>query len=193
MFLLGSCAASRAPEHEAAEPATSPATSSAAEELEGVEITLERTECYGWCPNYTVVIEGDGRVEYTGRSFVREKGERESTIPVASIKKLLSLFKAARFFELDDEYSEAVTDCPTTYLTLHDSRRTKRVMNYGSPTFESGPVQVPHLYEHQVLTTLAAEIDRTVGIERWIGTIEERRALVPGESAGTPGRTATPR
>lgn len=43
-------------------------------EYEDVTITLERTVCFGVCPDYVVTVHGDGTVEYEGRNFVAVKG-----------------------------------------------------------------------------------------------------------------------
>ncbi len=34
---------------------------------EPVEITLQRTTCFGTCPEYTVTLKDDGTVSYSGR------------------------------------------------------------------------------------------------------------------------------
>jgi len=54
-------------------------------DLETVKITLERTECYGFCPIYTLTIQGDGTVVYDGKDFVKTKGRVEITIPKEKI------------------------------------------------------------------------------------------------------------
>ena len=46
-------------------------------DLKTVTIQLERTGCYGTCPGYSVTIHGDGRVEYNGKSHVKEIGTQE--------------------------------------------------------------------------------------------------------------------
>jgi hypothetical protein len=63
LALFGACSAPRSlsqPEPAQADPVETP---SVPMDLAGVEITLVRTECgSGYCPNYTVVIDGTGRV-----------------------------------------------------------------------------------------------------------------------------------
>jgi hypothetical protein len=54
-----------------------------------VEITLRRTVCYGFCPDYTVSISGDGQVRYEGRAFVNVVGQRTASIPPEDVARLL--------------------------------------------------------------------------------------------------------
>src|ERR1700680_1928962 len=54
-------------------------------------IQLERTGCYGTCPAYSVTIHGDGKVEYNGKSHVKEMGTREVRIETDKIRALASV------------------------------------------------------------------------------------------------------
>ena len=84
-------------------------------------IRLERTECAGGCPSYSVEIAGDGTVVYEGRACVAIKGERRAAIPVASVRSLFARFQDTGYFTLRDTYfsrpvdvSGVVTGSPTT-------------------------------------------------------------------------------
>src|SRR5215471_1107147 len=46
-------------------------------DLKTLTIRLERIGCFGTCPAYTVAIHGDGRIEYDGKSHVKQVGVRE--------------------------------------------------------------------------------------------------------------------
>ena len=48
-----------------------------------IQISLERTICFGRCPNYRVTIEGDGSVTYEGWRFVKVEGTHWKKIPAA--------------------------------------------------------------------------------------------------------------
>ena len=80
---------------------------------ETLKITLDRTFCYGTCPDYTVEIHGDGTVLYTGRDYVAITGKHRIHIPQDSIHALFEKFEAARFFATFDNYSGGGTDGPT--------------------------------------------------------------------------------
>src|SRR5215469_331447 len=51
-------------------------------------ITLERTACFGSCPDYAVEIRGDGEVHYHGRYCVATKGERSVRVSKNEVERL---------------------------------------------------------------------------------------------------------
>lgn len=140
-----------------------------------IEIRLDRTRCFGWCPDYAVRIDGDGKVFYTGRSFVLAVGEREGLVSRESVRNLVGLCRLERFFDLDMECHVMVTDVPSTTLRLTLGDRTREVTNRwagsGSDMF---PEENAHIPVHQALDGIADAIDRAVNIEQWIGSESER-------------------
>ena len=108
--------------------------------LTGVEITLERTGCYGTCPVYSITIHDDGTVIYEGKHFVRIEGVRTYTIPEESVTELVGMFYEINYFSLHDRYDVSVTDLPTVITSITIGNETKRVSNYAN----AGP---PRLYE----------------------------------------------
>jgi hypothetical protein len=123
-----------------------------------VEITLSRTVCFGFCPDYTVTITGGGQVTYVGRRFVNEVGERRTTIPREDVARLLARFDAIGFDDLDDAYRARVTDMPTYTVTLVRDGRRKTVVDYAG--LNAG---MP-----EAVRELQNEIDRVAGTERWV-------------------------
>ena len=132
-------------------------------------ITLERKECYGTCPIYSVTIFSDGRVEYQGKPFVKEKGRHVDRVSVQELQKLTAEVDSAQFFSLDDEYSgitigdiyTTATDLPTTIVTVVRGGKTKKVEDYmGAPK---------RLYELEQL------IDRITRSCRWVGCNSSER------------------
>jgi hypothetical protein len=106
------------------------------------EISLERTICFGTCPSYRVTIKRDGAVEYDGKEFVAQKGLKTSKISDGNFLKLESKIRATHFFDLEDEYimehvgnaSVAITDLPTTIVTVKAGGRIKKIEDYlGAP------------------------------------------------------------
>jgi hypothetical protein len=97
---------------------------------EPVEITLQRTGCFGTCPDYSVTLNGDGTVVYSGRYFVKTPGEHTWKIDAGTVRALAGEMAAAGFFELQDEYTSRMTDHPTTFTTLRIGSRTKKVKDY---------------------------------------------------------------
>lgn len=123
-----------------------------------VEITLQRTVCYGFCPDYNVSISGDGAVRYEGRSFVDAVGARTATIPRADVERLLARFDEIGFDQLRDEYRGQMTDLPTTTITLTRNGQTKRLVDYGGTS-----AGMP-----RTVRDLQAEIDRVAGTAQWV-------------------------
>jgi hypothetical protein len=134
-----------------------------------VRITLERSVCFGFCPDYTVSISGDGQVTYEGRRFVNVAGRQTATIPAAEVQRLLARFDAVGFDRLQDEYRAHVTDLPTYIVTLERNGRTKRVLDYGGVS-----AGMP-----EAMRDLQDEIDRTANTARWV--------LRDGQPVRTPG------
>jgi hypothetical protein len=154
-------------------------------DLSTVFICLERTECLGWCPNYRIMISGDGRVRYLGRSYVREMGDREGLISEASVRELLGKCEQARFFDLAYSYEENVTDLSSTIISVQAGTQRNHVENYWMGDRVDREVKDRRI--HADLDSLAEAIDCAVQIEHWIGTEEERRQLFQNQRAGYPG------
>ena len=137
-------------------------------DLKAVTVRLERFACFGTCPVYTVTIHGDGRVEYNGKSSVKQKGTRDGRIETDTIRTLISEFAKAKFWALPEEYSEAqctgrvCTDMATAVTELTVRGVTRRVEHY------YGCGSAP-----KVLFDLEAAIDRSANVEQWTGDVSK--------------------
>jgi Domain of unknown function (DUF6438)/Ankyrin repeats (3 copies) len=131
-------------------------------DLRSVSVTLKRTACYGTCPVYSVLIHGDGLVEYLGELNVDIPGDQTGRTPPENLIDLLRDFEGIHFFDLQDKYSEACTDLPTAIISILVDGKTKQVSNYfgGCEGVKSGP-QVD-------LARLAEQIDKAAGSGRWV-------------------------
>lgn len=129
-----------------------------AEPPQPVEIVLSRSVCFGFCPDYTVRISGEGEVVYDGRAFVNVRGEARARIAPAEVAALLARFDAIGFERLRDHYHANVTDMPTFTLTLTRNGHSKRVIDYAG-TLAGMPESVRALQD---------EIDRVAGTARWV-------------------------
>src|SRR5215831_2460755 len=110
-------------------------TSLSDDDLKTLTIQLERMPCYGVCPGYSLTIHGDGRIEYNGKSHVKETGTREGQITIDKIKALALEFAKAKFWELDEDYSGKkckglCTDMATVVTELKVKGVTHRVKHY---------------------------------------------------------------
>ena len=126
--------------------------------IKDVVITLERTICFGTCPDYTLTIQGDGTVTYEGRMFVRVEGTRTAIISEDKIRQLLSEFQRIDYFSLNDSYEEfGATDMPSAITSLTINGKTKTVRHY------HGDFSAP-----EQLTELEDRIDEIVNSDQWI-------------------------
>jgi hypothetical protein len=96
-------------------------------------VTLERTQCYGACPAYSLSIAGDGTVAYFGSNYVHVKGPASKQVSVSDVQALVDQMLRADYFNLsvpEDCPAGIFTDAPsaTTSLTLHG--RTHTVEHY---------------------------------------------------------------
>ena len=138
---------------------------------EPIEITLQRTTCFGTCPEYTVTLRGDGTVTYSGRQYVRTPGDHTWKIEAAAVRALAREMEAAGFFELRDEYSSLITDNPTTYTSLKIGSRAKKIKDY-----VAGPPK---------LKDIEAKIDQVSGVLKYV--TPEGRLLAAIESGDADG------
>ena len=100
------------------------------ENLTDIEITLERTLCYGNCPVYSVTIDGEGNVVYEGKKFVRVEGVRMYTIPQEDVKELVAMFYGIGYFSLNDRYDVPVTDNRTIITSLKIADKINSINNF---------------------------------------------------------------
>lgn len=102
--------------------------------FENAIITMERTVCFGSCPDYSLTIYGNGTVHYEGRNFVAVTGRQTSTIPPEDVRELVKNFYDIGYFSLEDEYAVPVTDLPTTTTSISIDGRFKEIVDYyGAP------------------------------------------------------------
>lgn len=126
--------------------------------LDKVVITLERTVCFGVCPEYKLTIYGSGTVVYEGKMFVRIEGKRTIAISEEKVRQLLSEFKKIDYFSLNDSYEEFMgTDMPSAFTSLTVDGNTKAVRHY------HGDFSAP-----KELTELEDKIDEIINTDQWI-------------------------
>jgi hypothetical protein len=138
-----------------------------------VLITLQRTPCFGFCPDYTVTIDGDGNVAYNGGRFVAVSGPQHGKASMEDVEALLRAFDAVHFETLHDVYRANVTDLPSQIVTLTRNGRSKRVVDYAGVS-----VGMP-----QAVTALEQQIDRAANTAQWV-----RRPGEGSQKSGKPSR-----
>jgi uncharacterized protein DUF6438 len=135
-----------------------------------LKITLERTECFGYCPVYKLTITADGAVVFEGRRFVKQEGATiKSAISRERLKQLMAEFDRVKFFSLEDDYSETRLSCPTDQPSAFTSIRVNgksKTINHYLGCLEP---KVP-----KGLTELENKIDEIVNTAQWLPDKEER-------------------
>jgi hypothetical protein len=76
-------------------------------------ISLTRTTCFGWCPEYTVRIFGSGRVEYVGTAYVCTFGAQAATADAREVRRLVEAMIGTGFFDYAWKEGPFRTDNPT--------------------------------------------------------------------------------
>ena len=94
-------------------------------------ISLQRTACFGTCPIYKIEIYTDGSGIYTGTRFVENIGVIEFSLSENQINLILTQAEAIGFKNMKEEYSESISDLPTTFIQIKD----KKIRDYvGAPS-----------------------------------------------------------
>ncbi len=122
--------------------------------------------CPGWCPSYSVEVDDDGGVAYAGVIKVKTIGPATGRLSREALQQLRVLMARATFkkFPTDRCACGCVKDAPTVKLTTWDKGLPKTV------AYDKGCERAPH-----AVRVLEDAVDDLVGIERWIGTIQQRR------------------
>lgn len=131
-----------------------------AQVTEDMQIVLHRGPCYGTCPIYDLIIDGDGTMTFRGERFVAPAGigEHKTQLTTAQLKSLVEAFSFAGFFNLQDRYQRpSITDQPSVTLTFRRGKATKTIHHsFGDLT---APVK---------LLLLEDQIDELAGTRRWL-------------------------
>lgn len=129
-------------------------------------ITLERTVCFGTCPNYKLTIKSDGNVIFEGKRFTKTTGIARGKISVADYRALVSEFEKIDYFSLPDRFTPGTKECPQV-ITDMPSANTSIKLN--------GKVKAVDHYHGcgsqgvlPKLTALEDKIDKVAGTQKWI-------------------------
>lgn len=125
-------------------------------------IHIERLPCFGRCPVYTVTVYGSGLVIYDGELSVDAKGKRIKFLDEEEISIILTEFKKADFFSLDENYAFHASDLPSTIIQIEIDGQNRRVWHYGGGCGSKYDVAPPELCE------LEKQLDESVGVKNWV-------------------------
>jgi len=94
--------------------------------------SIERTGCYGKCPNYKAKIFSNGLVLYEGRAHVERKGIFEAYIVQNQVDSLIAQADSISFFDLSAAYpinGVEIYDLPNTNIFIKGEGYEKTVSN----------------------------------------------------------------
>jgi hypothetical protein len=122
-------------------------------------VHLSRGVCYGTCPIYGLTVKADGTVNFDGKEYTKTIGQADGHIDEGKLKALIQEFKAADYFDLDDDYTsgDCATDHPTVSTALTINGVSKEIKHDTGCEAPEG------------LVTLEQRIDELVGSEKWVG------------------------
>lgn len=144
-------------------------------QLSEVEIELERTECYGSCPAYTVKLSGDGTLIYAGKSYAKARGEHATAFEPQKLLPLLERFGELDFLAQQHACSVMVVDNSHARIALRIGARSNSafdgVVDADDATNE---MSAEDKLWHRKMFELQNAIDAAADIEFWIGTQAER-------------------
>lgn len=119
-------------------------------------VTLKRSMCYGWCPEYTLKLSGSGKVEYDGRAYVCAYGVRTGVADPREVSHLVQAMIAMGYFGYSWQKGDFATDSATVTTSLqHDERRYELAHYHGD---QGAP---------EWLRRMEDEIDRVAGTRQW--------------------------
>ena len=111
-------------------------------------ISLQRTACFGTCPIYKIEIFSDGSGIYTGTRFVENIGVTKFSLSETQLNLILTKAEAISFANMKEEYSEPISDLPTTFIQIKD----KKIRDYtGAPkTLKNLENLIDQLYQNAI-------------------------------------------
>lgn len=95
------------------------------------ELAIERTICFGTCPIYSFSVKSSGAYTLNVIKFAKPLGTKSGSIRKSDFERAAWLISQTRFFTYANEYTEPVTDLPTTYLKVVQGGKTKIISIYG--------------------------------------------------------------
>lgn len=99
-----------------------------------VMFSLRKTECKGKCPVLFMEIFKSGIVVFEGIKNTDKIGKYEKTLSKKEIRNLQKSFDNSDFFSFENEYTDKITDLPSTYISYTNNGQTKQIRDYyGAP------------------------------------------------------------
>ena len=99
-------------------------------------IMVHHTTCFGRCPDYTIQLDKNGLITYTGNRFTTDSGVYTKNIGKARATSLLQSFRNYRPDTCTNMYENMIPDLPGLNFEIKYRKKTKKIINAGyGPTF----------------------------------------------------------
>ena len=124
----------------------------------GLLLRLERTGCFGSCPDYFVEVDTDGTVRYQGNHYVRTLGRASGHLAQAELAALRDALEKSGFADTPVKCCDCLdsTDAPSVKMTVVDGRPPKTIDDYHG--CQATPKSVRELED---------KIDGIIGTKKW--------------------------
>ena len=96
---------------------------------ESIFMTMERTPCFGKCPNYKITIFNTGNVIYEGYKFALKEGKYRRKLTEGQLIEITNQLEAIKLFELKDVYDSKITDIPSCMLFFNYNGEKKKILD----------------------------------------------------------------
>jgi hypothetical protein len=128
----------------------------------GLEITFERTECFGACPTYRVKIHRDGRVDWHGTANVRVVGEARGVVDRHELDQLEVALELAKFY-----VRESDGRLPENDLTTICTDRASVKIEATGPRGHHNAIDYDGCQKDADLERLVEQLDDIAGTSAW--------------------------
>lgn len=98
--------------------------------LDKVRISLERSSCFGTCPDYQVELFGDGRAVFTGTGFTAVRGSHRYSVEPEKVAALVERLRSSDVWSARSEYRAPITDSATYKLRIQLGKEVHEIEDY---------------------------------------------------------------
>jgi (2Fe-2S) ferredoxin len=95
-------------------------------------ISLQKTACFGTCPQYTFTLNGKGEMEFNGKMFTKMDGIWTSQLDQNQINEIFTEIGDDKLMDLADEYPSNYSDLPSSIITYNNGEKTKTIRVEGT-------------------------------------------------------------
>jgi len=81
-------------------------------------ISMRRSACFGTCPVYTIHVEGNGLVTYSGEKFTEYEGIYEKQFETKQMNEFFAQVQALKLDTCQTRYKTLITDLPGIHFEV---------------------------------------------------------------------------